>query len=500
MPANEINDADLVARCRTGERDAFGKLVDRYQGTICALTYSATGDLALSEDLAQDTFVAAWKNLHALRDAGRFRAWLCSIARNKLRDLLQRRKTDLASQAVPVDGAATAELAVTNAVPPEARTIGREEQELLWRTLEQLPENYREPLVLFYRQEKNVREVATTLELSEDAVRQRLTRGRAELKKEIAAFVEESLSRSRPPAAFTAGVVVALTATAPPAAAATVVTAKGATLAKSAGLLGTIGIWIGPLVGFLGGVFGTFCSYKSAKSSRERRFVLKMAAAITLYIVGFLAVLLGSKNWLLAQGKEVFMIGQAALWGSYSIGLVTFILVANRRQRRIQIEDGTYEPHPAVTPLDQPWPRGRVYGALGGSIFGSVAWLVAFALQAGDVLSAVVVTIAAVTLFALSSRPLLRRGQAAARKVFLAVWAGVLVITFPMINLHLFGWIAAVEGTTVEEIAQRVPMWGANLLLGTIGAGVAILFWVSMPAPKKEIGEPGSSTTKKHRH
>src|SRR6202012_1864871 len=77
----------------------------------------------------------------------------------------------------------------TTALPSE-QTISREEEEILWRSLAQIPELYREPLILFYRQHQSIEDVARALELSEDAVKQRLARGRKLLQDEVHAFVE----------------------------------------------------------------------------------------------------------------------------------------------------------------------------------------------------------------------------------------------------------------------------------------------------------------------
>ncbi len=55
------NDAELAAATLSGNRDAFGQIVARYQSLVCALAYSATGSLSQSEDLAQETFFTAWK-------------------------------------------------------------------------------------------------------------------------------------------------------------------------------------------------------------------------------------------------------------------------------------------------------------------------------------------------------------------------------------------------------------------------------------------------------
>jgi DNA-directed RNA polymerase specialized sigma24 family protein len=85
-------DAELVEATRRGEREAFGLLVSRYQDVVCAVSFSSTGNWALSEDVAQDTFIAAWHQLGQLREIGRLRSWLCGIARNLARKA--RKRTD----------------------------------------------------------------------------------------------------------------------------------------------------------------------------------------------------------------------------------------------------------------------------------------------------------------------------------------------------------------------------------------------------------------------
>ena len=86
IPSDEMSpldaDAELVAQTRRGDGDAFGRIVARYQALICALAYNATGSLAQSEDLAQEAFVIAWKQLPALREPEKLRSWLCGIVRN----------------------------------------------------------------------------------------------------------------------------------------------------------------------------------------------------------------------------------------------------------------------------------------------------------------------------------------------------------------------------------------------------------------------------------
>ena len=92
-------DADLVGETLAGNRDAFSRIVVRYQSLICSLAYSATGSLGQSEDLAQETFITAWKHLGQLRERDKFRAWLCGIARNRINSFLRREGREPVRQA-----------------------------------------------------------------------------------------------------------------------------------------------------------------------------------------------------------------------------------------------------------------------------------------------------------------------------------------------------------------------------------------------------------------
>src|SRR6476620_374182 len=84
MTAEELSDTELVSRSLAGDRDAFTRIVSRYQTLICSLAYSRIGNLGQSEDVAQETFITAWKHLRHLRNPAKLRAWLCGIVRNRI--------------------------------------------------------------------------------------------------------------------------------------------------------------------------------------------------------------------------------------------------------------------------------------------------------------------------------------------------------------------------------------------------------------------------------
>src|SRR5271154_4320497 len=209
MSAAANNDAELVGESLSGNRDAFGQIVARYQSLVCSLAFSATGSLGQSEDLAQETFLAAWKQLAGFREPEKLRAWLCGIARNLINNSLRKQGREPSHRAESLEEVSEAH---SPEPLPAEQAISNEESAILWRSLEKIPEIYREPIVLFYREHQSIEAVAQNLELSEDAVKQRLSRGRKLLHEQILAYVEGALEKTNPGKVFTLGVLAALPA------------------------------------------------------------------------------------------------------------------------------------------------------------------------------------------------------------------------------------------------------------------------------------------------
>lgn len=225
MDKHIASEAGLLQASINGNSAAFESIVRKYQGLICAITYSATSDIEKSEELAQETFVRAWKNLKQLKDLSSFRAWLCTIARTTVKNHFRSQNRDLLHKAGSLDNAAAES---SDTADPADNLVSMEEQTVVAKALQDIPESYRQPLILFYRQEKSVKQVAELLELSEDNVRTRLSRGRKMLKEQVAAMVEKTLANTAPGKAFTvcvmasvAGIAMKTSAVAATAAAAT---------------------------------------------------------------------------------------------------------------------------------------------------------------------------------------------------------------------------------------------------------------------------------------
>ena len=296
-------DSELIARTLDGDSNAFEQIVSRYQSLICSLTYSATGSLGQSQDLAQETFITAWRHLSLLRERDKLRAWLCGIARRLIGKALRRNGREPVHEAEPIeliqDSADAAPL-------PSEHVITKEEEAILWSSLARIPEIYREPLVLFYREQQSVEAVAASLDLREDAVKQRLSRGRKLLQEQVLSFIEGALERTSPGKAFTMGVLAALpvlasSATTAASAGVTVAAKAGATAKAGAGLV-ALNALAGPLTAFLSGFLGYKMSMGAAASDKERRFIKSFYGLLTVFIVAPLLILL-----LAVWGKSLAM-------------------------------------------------------------------------------------------------------------------------------------------------------------------------------------------------
>jgi RNA polymerase sigma factor (sigma-70 family) len=189
-------DAELIAASRRGETGAFGLIVERYQRVVVAVAFAAVRDRVLAEDIAQDTFVMAWSKLGSLKDSERLPAWLCGIARNLAR--ARRRKLDREQSEVDVAGGST----------PYDQLDERQTEAIVADALARVPETFREPLLLFYCEERSAKDVARMLGTTDQAVHQRLSRGRQYLAADAELF-EHAVGRTMRPRRDLAAAVIA---------------------------------------------------------------------------------------------------------------------------------------------------------------------------------------------------------------------------------------------------------------------------------------------------
>jgi RNA polymerase sigma-70 factor, ECF subfamily len=183
------NEAQVIASILDGETDLFHDLIRPYERTVYVMVLSVLQNGADAEDAAQETFLKAFRNLSQFRAESKFSTWLISIALNEARRRLRVRK---AHGTETLDAEPGEEGNVSPALLRDWREVPLEtlERQEVWRILQQavmtLPEIYREVFLLRDVEELSVRESATTVGISEAAVKVRLHRARMMLQKTLA--------------------------------------------------------------------------------------------------------------------------------------------------------------------------------------------------------------------------------------------------------------------------------------------------------------------------
>jgi RNA polymerase sigma factor (sigma-70 family) len=273
-------DAQVRAAAR-GDQEAFARLVDATRTLVSSIALAILRDVEASHDVAQDVFLSAWRDLGKLRNPASFLPWLRQMTRNRAHHVLRDR---VRSRRVISDAEADDLLAAATDPSPGAGEVllAEEERQLLAAAFEELSDESREVITLYYREGRSVRQVADLLGLREDAVKQRLSRARSRLRQEMLDRLGETLQRTVPGTAFTTGVMTAITLGFPGSAAAVGfgTAAKLGGFAKLAALLGGAGL--GALGGILGILRGARPYLDRARDEQERRGIRLYIAAGSL--------------------------------------------------------------------------------------------------------------------------------------------------------------------------------------------------------------------------
>lgn len=157
----------LPARQRTVKR-----LVDEHYASLYRYAYRLSGSGPDAEDLTQEAFCKAQQNLSQLRDWGRAKAWLFSILRNAY---LHRVRAEKQQPCVSLDGIGE----LPEAVPEPLPEI---DPHRLQRALNELPEVFRTPILLYYFEDFSYRDIAEQMDLPMGTVMSRLARAKAYLR------------------------------------------------------------------------------------------------------------------------------------------------------------------------------------------------------------------------------------------------------------------------------------------------------------------------------
>ncbi len=360
--ASNTSDTHLIQLSRKGDSVAFGALVEKYQSLVCSVAYSRCGDLARSEDLAQEAFLIAWQKLEDLNEIAKFKGWICTIVRN-LAHRTRKREARINPEAVALD--AVAEYSARTASPLE-RVVSEEQEQLVWEALADIPEDYREPMILFYREEQSVARVAEALELSQDVVKQRLSRGRKMVKQHLASTVEVALRKSKPSKAFTSAVVLGLSTAKAETAIAAGMAGAAAKVATGVGAgSGLSFLCLGPLLKLPLTAWMFKMALDETCSPRERELTLRHQLFWMIGLLLMVIPMFATIPWM--NSLEPRWLGTLVFIG-WVIFMNLFIVISGRRFgkriERLRIEENTATPpRPLVASMveSQNEPRGSKF-------------------------------------------------------------------------------------------------------------------------------------------
>lgn len=188
-------EAEFLERLKDGDAQAFDTLVVRYSADVYAFLIRLTEDVEEAQDLTQETFLRALKSIKNFRGDADLKTWLFRIAINESRNRFRwwkRRKSNVTVSLDAENPLTETPLSETlssgSAANPETETLRREREKALRQALLELPENFREAVILRDIEGFTYEEIAATLDANVGTVKSRIARGREELRKKLNGF------------------------------------------------------------------------------------------------------------------------------------------------------------------------------------------------------------------------------------------------------------------------------------------------------------------------
>lgn len=190
----QFEDAQLVSQCLDGDTNAYGKLVKHYEGSVYATAFYYAGRYGAAEDIAQEAFFEAYRNLRQLRDPNSFGSWLREVTCRTAANWLRRHEKQLKSE-TPLPFRRTVSIEDARQGPSDAL----EQTELFERVqmaIDSLPERFRLPVVLRYLQELSYEEISEFTGESKEEIRGILQRAGRQLR-DLLADIDSSEGESK---------------------------------------------------------------------------------------------------------------------------------------------------------------------------------------------------------------------------------------------------------------------------------------------------------------
>lgn len=175
-----------------GDRDAFAKFVDEYQQVVFLCCKTLGLNETEADDVASETFLAAYQELNKFKGQSKLSTWLWKIAYYKAVDYIRKNKHNL-QMLDEIDE----QLADKNIAHIAAELENKERSQIVWNTVRTLPGHWSMAILLYYRQNKSITEISKIMKKRENTVKTYLFRGRKKLKDLLAGHIGECENGSK---------------------------------------------------------------------------------------------------------------------------------------------------------------------------------------------------------------------------------------------------------------------------------------------------------------
>jgi RNA polymerase sigma factor (sigma-70 family) len=181
-PVLEATDLELIQKTLDGDQDAFSHIVTRYKRLVYSIVFNMVKNREEADDVSQEVFLRIYKALARYNPEFKFSTWASKITTNLCMDILRKKKHDT----VPIEDA----LGVSDGKEtPEEEYISNEKSKRIRKAIEELPEMYRVPVILFHQNGLSYEEMMKILNEPMTIIKNRLYRARL--------LLREKLSESR---------------------------------------------------------------------------------------------------------------------------------------------------------------------------------------------------------------------------------------------------------------------------------------------------------------
>ncbi len=172
---NSMTDYEIIKKCINGEEDFFEALISRYKNLVYSIILKMINDKEEANDLAQEVFIKIYRNLDKYSCEFKVSTWITKITTNHIIDYRRKKKCDTVSIENVVYDVSTND-------SPENEYLKKECKLNLERLMEELPEMYKIPIVLYHQKGLTYQEIADATNQSLSKVKNRIFRGRKLLK------------------------------------------------------------------------------------------------------------------------------------------------------------------------------------------------------------------------------------------------------------------------------------------------------------------------------